>query len=740
MIIRFKYVKINNFMSFGQQDILVDLDTKNLRAILGRNYDIGEVGASANGVGKSTIFNAIIYTLFGEGIDKLKSDEYINIVNGKKMVVEVGFEAGEDTYVVRRGRKPNFVELTKNGGSLTLDAMRNTDEAIIEVLGFNYEIFMASFFLSPHKKSFMAMSGPEQRGMIENMLSLDVLASRAEVSKTLRSENQVEIKVLQRDIDKTQDTNKQIEQSIARLEASSDRFETDKIMKLAEYRETLTEMNAVNIDGLRALFAEYIEKKARISQLDGFLTKLKEKLTANRLMIDSCALLTAQKHENIELENSFVADQRKKFSSIHEWLDANGTAEKIESLLTDLRHNHQHNRSVARNRRELETLISEHDQALASKKEQAKRTSDEIISHQEGVCQVCGGEYVDTGHIDVLTADLTVINGVLTEMLTRSNELNDKLRELNATPMFEVVDESVLDQLTQDLSTAKAHEATLASGQLDNPYTAAGKVIDGKLAVIKEDLINKESDEMRSEVAEITLERDDLYASVLEYEKVLEEYRITKAEHIDELADGVTSLEESIERLKASVNHFQSEIDQLRNTLVDVGQMEETLRGYEKKELHIGYLIKLLTDSKSFIRRRILDNYVPYLNKKINEYAERLGLPHICEINSDLSVDLTYMSRGVSYYNLSRGERLRLDTATTQAFRDVMGMLGKGCNIALLDEVLDSALDASGIHAALKLIYDSAETVLLITHREELQASVSETITVAKRNGFSAVE
>ena len=202
----------------------------------------------------------------------------------------------------------------------------------------------------------------------------------------------------------------------------------------------------------------------------------------------------------------------------------------------------------------------------------------------------------------------------------------------------------------------------------------------------------------------------------------------------------IASIEASIEKHRMSKNDFLDQAEKVMEGYVDLDALQKDSKALEEKEKHVGYLIKLLTDSKSFIRRRILDNYVPYLNKKINEYSEKLGLPHVCEVDSDLSVSLTYMSRGVSYYNLSRGERLRLDMATTGAFRDVMALLGKGCNLSLLDEVLDSALDASGIHSAMNFIGSNAETVLLVTHREELSSGIGDKIVVVKRNGFSDIE
>ena len=105
----FKRVTMKNFMSFGNVPTSVQLDNGTTFGIIGDNRDIGSDGSSKNGVGKTSTYSAIIFGLFGKSIDKLKADEFVNITNGNKLVVDVEFSKNGVEYVISRGRKPSFL-------------------------------------------------------------------------------------------------------------------------------------------------------------------------------------------------------------------------------------------------------------------------------------------------------------------------------------------------------------------------------------------------------------------------------------------------------------------------------------------------------------------------------------------------------------------------------------------------------------------------------------------------------
>lgn len=733
-MLKFLSVTASNFLSIGQQPVSVDLDTKNLRCILGNNEDIGEKGASANGVGKTTIFNAIVFGLFGKGIDKLKTDEFINIVNGKKLVVELNIEKNGVKYKIRRGRKPNFVELAdENGVSLTLDAMRNTDDSIVDLIGYDYNTFMASVFLSPHRQSFMAMSGPEQRAMIEQMLSLDVLALRAEQLKKMRSDVQVDLKVLERDIANAIRSNEQAEETKQRLLTKACAFEQDRRNKINDIEKMLDSLGEIDESMLLEMFSDIAEAEQTITANEGLLKTLNEEISNLRSKKEDnerkkkwVETLTTKsrdfdkKQEDRLRESHAVLKNKPSLDILREMLVA---AEKAEDLKRQQRED-----SKTR-------VVLSHSYKRASD-ELAERT-ESLEAHLSGKCPVCSSEYVNDEAVAKIRDRIAEIEGVFADLSEKIAKIDEKYANYDEHNSSSPSSAQIKDDIADVTMAQKAIENEANNPFLDELIEERAKllhpdeehVVANKLAAKFEEAA-KLSDKIDEEKQDIVLLRNEMYQT----------YHVSNVEDIARIGEEIVKKKDERYKISMEDNPFNDEIEHVKAGIVSIAPFMDKVDELRKKETHIGYLVKLMTDSKSFIRRRILDNYIPYLNKKINEYAERLGLPHVCEVSSDLSVSMTYMNKEVSYFNLSRGERLRLDMATTVAFRDMMGMLGKGCNIALLDEVLDSALDASGIHAAMKFICQSAETVLLITHREELSSSVDEKIYVTKRNGFTLIE
>lgn len=260
----------------------------------------------------------------------------------------------------------------------------------------------------------------------------------------------------------------------------------------------------------------------------------------------------------------------------------------------------------------------------------------------------------------------------------------------------------------------------------------------------------KQVDALRSEEASITRELDAVGDKVESCKKRLTDARAKSQEAKLLVSEtGYDSLA-AFERELANIANTLDEFERLKNeeipfkdprksppTLKDLGELERQLEEVRDDIRHCGYLIKLLTDSKSFIRRNIIGKYVPYLNKMINKYSDMLDSPHICEIEDDLSVTIEYMRKPVSYHNLSAGEKLKLDISMSIALRDLMAMTGVRSEFLMVDEVFDSALDGQSKKNVFKLIKDRFDTVLLISHSGEFDDKCDDVWTVIKENGFT---
>lgn len=156
---------------------------------------------------------------------------------------------------------------------------------------------------------------------------------------------------------------------------------------------------------------------------------------------------------------------------------------------------------------------------------------------------------------------------------------------------------------------------------------------------------------------------------------------------------------------------------------------------------HQDFLLKLLTNKDSFIRKRIIDQNLSYLNSRLSQYLDRIGLPHTVKFLNDLTVSIEELGRELDFDNLSRGERNRLILSLSWAFRDVWESLYQPINLLFIDEVIDTGMDSSGVENSLailkKMAREGNRSVWLVSHKDELAGRVNNVLSVVKENGFT---
>ena len=157
---------------------------------------------------------------------------------------------------------------------------------------------------------------------------------------------------------------------------------------------------------------------------------------------------------------------------------------------------------------------------------------------------------------------------------------------------------------------------------------------------------------------------------------------------------------------------------------------------------HQEFLLKLLTNKDSFIRKRIIDQNLSYLNARLGQYLDRIGLPHTVKFQNDLSVSITELGRDLDFDNLSRGERNRLILSLSWAFRDVWESLYQPINLLFIDELIDSGMDSNGVENSLsilkKMSREANKSIWLVSHKDELAGRVNNTLHVIKENGYTS--
>jgi DNA repair exonuclease SbcCD ATPase subunit len=186
---------------------------------------------------------------------------------------------------------------------------------------------------------------------------------------------------------------------------------------------------------------------------------------------------------------------------------------------------------------------------------------------------------------------------------------------------------------------------------------------------------------------------------------------------------------------------YQEQIDELRHTAMQEISWE-SINQYNALKDHQEFLLKLLTSKDSFIRKKIIDQNLAYLNNRLTYYLDKMGLPHTVTFLNDLTVEIMQLGQDLDFDNLSRGERNRLILSLSWAFRDVWESLYQSINLLFIDELIDNGLDASGVEGALavlkKIARERKKNVFLISHKDELIGRVNNVLKVIKENGFTS--
>jgi DNA repair exonuclease SbcCD ATPase subunit len=254
---------------------------------------------------------------------------------------------------------------------------------------------------------------------------------------------------------------------------------------------------------------------------------------------------------------------------------------------------------------------------------------------------------------------------------------------------------------------------------------------------------NKQAEESRTSLAEHQTELSAFNEAL----ELVGELGACPQVHYDSLEQALNHknslavLEKDVETKQAETNPYLEQIEELKNTAVQEISWDHANELVRVKE-HQEFLYKLLTNKDSFVRKRIIDQNLAFLNQRLTYYLDKIGLPHIVEFQNDLTVIITQLGQDLDFDNLSRGERNRLILSMSWAFRDVWENLYHSINLLFIDELVDSGMDSSGVESSIavlkRMTRERDKNVFLISHRDDLTSRVNHVLKVIKENGFTS--
>jgi DNA repair exonuclease SbcCD ATPase subunit len=337
-------------------------------------------------------------------------------------------------------------------------------------------------------------------------------------------------------------------------------------------------------------------------------------------------------------------------------------------------------------------------------------------------------EVLNTVHIDQ-----EIINQRALIEWTKNKQERDSLNSMIAkqTSAFDK-ENKLFDKLTQEIQSLLNHKCHSCGQEVhdekhDLMVAAKQKQIDECKITINES--SKELDLLNQA---ISLLGEATPCPQVTYDNI--EEALNHKNTLDSLAKEFVTKE-------AEINPYEEQIEELKNTAMQEINWEG-INDLTRVKDHQEFLYKLLTSKDSFIRKRIIDQNLAFLNQRLTYYLDKIGLPHIVEFQNDLSVIITQLGQDLDFDNLSRGERNRLILSLSWAFRDVWENLYHPINLLFIDELVDSGMDSSGVESSIavlkKMTRERNKNVFLISHRDDLTSRVNHVLKVIKENGFTS--
>ena len=275
-MIVFEKIRWKNFLSTGNVFSEIDLETARTNLIVG-----------SNGAGKSTILDALTFSLFARPFRKISKSMLVNSINEKDCVAEIEFRIGKIEYKVIRGMKPSKFEIYCNGQAWNQDSSQLEQQKNFEanVLKMNYKSFTQIVVLgSSTFVPFMKLPGGQRREIIEDILDIQVFSTMNVLLKDKMRGNNEELRDIDYQLDLLKDRIELQKQHMFSLEKKTQEEIDRKKEKINEYKNTelqgaeevtiLTEQ----ICKLNKEMQDYSKSSEKLSKLNTYLIKLTHKM------------------------------------------------------------------------------------------------------------------------------------------------------------------------------------------------------------------------------------------------------------------------------------------------------------------------------------------------------------------------------------------------------------------------------------------------------------------------------
>jgi DNA repair exonuclease SbcCD ATPase subunit len=383
--------------------------------------------------------------------------------------------------------------------------------------------------------------------------------------------------------------------------------------------------------------------------------------------------------------------------------------------------------------------ISQEEFRIRAVQEANKRIDEQIESLRNRQTMWVKKQREDCKGYDQAIADLEHINidqevqahRDLEAFHARKKAIDDATRYIRQIDADDVKQQKLLDKLKTEIAALDNHKCHSCGQDLhDN----------------KQDELKQAKEELLRETALQLLANNTQQQGHQDSLDKLGELGTAPTVFYDTLEDALNH-RNTLSTLRTSLETRRNETDPYTEQIADMQTKAlqtvsyDALNDLTRVQDHQDFLLKLLTSKDSFVRKKIIDQNLSYLNQRLTHYLDRIGLPHTVKFQNDLSVSIEELGRELDFDNLSRGERTRLILSMSWAFRDVWESLYHPINLLFIDELMDNGLDTQGVENGLALLKKMSrerhKSIWLVSHKDELAGRVENILKVIKENGFT---
>jgi hypothetical protein len=556
---------------------------------------------------------------------------------------------------------------------------KETQVAIEKVINMSHDMFRHIVVLNTYSEPFLALKNNEQKDIIEQLMGITLLSEKAEVIKEM-------IRTSKDDIQSEEFRVKAIEEANKRVKEQIDALKRRQTLWLKKHDEDLTTL-ALEYDELSKIDIES-ELQAH-KDLIVWNKKKQEQDAYNALVARSTAW--QQKHDTditvahtaYLVKNEYdIESELKAWGDLKEWL--------VEEA----------------NQKSIATSIDAQSKSITKEKKLIEKLVREVKELEDHKCYACGQDFHDDKHLEVTLEKTTLLENTKAELadLEESLAKNQLLvKELGPKPTPKYKTEAEAIRHSGDVANLK--KVWEDKKQESNPFS-----------------------EQLSELTTVELGQQPVTHYDTEAEAV---------KHSSQVANILTQIDNKAQENDPYAEQV-SDMETQALQAINFDKINELTRAME----HQKFLLDLLTSKDSFVRKKIIDQNLSYLNARLTHYLDKIGLPHQVVFKNDLQVEITELGRELDFDNLSRGERNRLILGLSFAFRDVWESLYSPVNTLFIDELIDSGLDTMGVENSLAILKDMSrrrqKSIWLVSHREELAGRVPNVLKVVKENGFTS--